>query len=62
LLILIDKEFGGAASAVTVVSVDVLEPLSVVDVVVEPEPRLSMDLPPPCEVEAVVVSGFFVEA
>jgi hypothetical protein len=54
---------GASAAAVVSVGVDVLVlPLSVVDVdVVEPDARLS-DLPPLCEVEAVVVDGFFVEA
>jgi hypothetical protein len=61
---LIDTAFatGASASAVVPVVVDVLVLLlSVVDVdVVELDARLS-DLPPPCEVEAVVVDGFFVE-
>jgi hypothetical protein len=62
--ILVETAFGTGASAAAVVPVvvDVLALLlSVVDVdVVELDARLS-DLPPPCEVEAVVVDGFFVE-
>jgi hypothetical protein len=64
LLICSETRFGAAGSVVAVVPsvVDVLVLLSVVDVdVVELDARLS-DLPPPCEVEAVVVDGFFVEA
>jgi hypothetical protein len=59
---LIDTAFATGASASAVVPVvDVLVLLSVVDVdVVELDACLS-DLPPPCEVEAVVADGFFVE-
>jgi hypothetical protein len=60
------RAFASGASAAPVVPVDVDEfeslslSLSVVDVVVERDARLSVDLP--CDVEAVVVSGFFAEA